>query len=66
MMQAIDGHMNGADHRDIAEVIFGQARVAAYPWRTSPLRDIVKALIKDGLVMIDGGYRTLLRRRHRP
>nr|WP_115063585.1 DUF2285 domain-containing protein [Agrobacterium tumefaciens] len=65
MLQATDGRMNGATYRDIAGVIFGVDRVASDPWKTSALRDATTALVKDGLAMIAGGYRTLLRHRRR-
>ncbi|GKX34094.1 MAG: hypothetical protein MnENMB40S_17120 [Rhizobiaceae bacterium MnEN-MB40S] len=66
MLRAVDGRMNDADYREIAEVIFGVERVATEPWKTSALRDAVLDLVKDGLAMIDGGYRKLLRHRRRP
>ncbi|MGV1954188.1 DUF2285 domain-containing protein [Agrobacterium sp. 22-214-1] len=65
MLQATDGRMNGATYRDIAGVIFGVDRVASEPWKTSALRDATTALVKDGLAMIAGGYRMLLRHRRR-
>lgn len=66
MLRAVDGRVNDADYREIAEVIFGIERVAAEPWKTSALRDAVLDLVKDGFAMIDGGYRKLLRHRRRP
>lgn len=65
MLRAVDGRMNHADYREIAEVIFGVERVAAEPWKTSALRDAVLDLVKDGFAMINGGYRKLLRHRRR-
>ncbi|MCE6075304.1 DUF2285 domain-containing protein [Agrobacterium vitis] len=65
MLQATDGRMNGATYRDIASIIFGVDRVASEHWKTSALRDATTALVKDGLAMIAGGYRTLLRHRRR-
>lgn len=65
MLRAVDGRVNDADYREIAEVIFGVERVAAEPWKTSALRDAVLDLVKDGFAMIDGGYRKLLRHRRR-
>jgi len=65
MLRAVDGRMNDADYREIAEVIFGVERVTAEPWKTSALRDAVNDLVKDGFAMIDGGYRKLLRHRRR-
>jgi hypothetical protein len=66
MLQAVDGRHEGASYREIAETIFGAARVADTPWKTSALRDATIDLVKDGLALIAGGYRSLLRRRRRP
>ena len=66
MLQATDGRMNGATYREIAGVIFGADRVASEHWKTSALRDATTALVKDGLAMIAGGYRVLLRHRRHP
>lgn len=66
MLQATDGRMSGATYRDIAGVIFGIDRVASEHWKTSALRDATTALVRDGLAMIAGGYRALLRHRRHP
>jgi hypothetical protein len=65
MLQAVDGHAEGASYREIAEAIFGATRVADASWKTSALRDVTIDLVKDGLALIAGGYRALLRRRRR-
>ncbi|WP_342640201.1 DUF2285 domain-containing protein [Rhodoligotrophos ferricapiens] len=65
MLQAVDGHHKGASYREIAEAIFGPERVADAPWKTSALRDATIDLVKDGLALIAGGYRSLLRKRRR-
>lgn len=65
MIQATDGKMNGATYREIANAIYGEARVANDPWKTSPLRDSVIGLVKGGAAMIAGGYLNLLRHRRR-
>jgi hypothetical protein len=65
MLQAVDGHTEGASYREIAEAIFGSARIADTSWKTSALRDVTIDLVKDGLALIAGGYRALLRRRRR-
>jgi hypothetical protein len=65
MLQAIDGRINAATYREIANAIYGASRVADMPWKTSPLRDSVIALVKDGIAMVGGGYRQLLRHRRR-
>ncbi len=63
MLQATDGHLNGASYRKIADVIYGVERIRAEHWKTSALRDSVISLVEDGLAMIAGGYRQLLRHR---
>ncbi|MCW0236752.1 MAG: DUF2285 domain-containing protein [Ferrovibrio sp.] len=65
MLQAGDGHRAGATYREIAIGLFGAARVAAAPWKTSSLRDTVIALVGDARRMIEGDYRKLLHRRRR-
>jgi hypothetical protein len=65
MLQAVDGHAEGATYREIAETLFGPARIAEASWKTSALRDVTIDLVKDGLALIGGGYRALLRRRRR-
>ncbi|MGB3832797.1 MAG: DUF2285 domain-containing protein [Mesorhizobium sp.] len=63
MLQATDGRMNGATIREIAIVLFGADRVAAEHWPTSTLRVTTSVLVRDGMAMIAGGYRALLRHR---
>jgi hypothetical protein len=65
MLQAVDGSMDGASYREIANVIYGAPRVAADSWKTSALRDSTIDLVKDGRAMIAGGYRKLLRHRRK-
>ena len=65
MLQAIDGHIDGASYRDIGKVLYGKSRIAADVWKTSALRDSTIGLVQDGRAMIDGGYRSLLRQRRR-
>lgn len=61
MFRAVDAHADGETYRTIAEGLFGPARLADEPWKTSPIRDITIRLVRDGLRMVDGGYRRLLR-----
>ena len=65
MLQAIDGHIDGASYRDIGKVLYGKSRIAADVWKTSALRDSTISLVRDCRAMIDGGYRSLLRQRRR-
>ncbi|AZI35853.1 hypothetical protein NT2_10_00120 [Caenibius tardaugens NBRC 16725] len=64
-LRAADGHMNGATYREIAIAFYGDVRVDADPWKTSPLRDAVIAFVEGGLALINGGYLQLLRHRRR-
>ncbi|TPM34706.1 DUF2285 domain-containing protein [Mesorhizobium sp. B2-3-4] len=66
MIQAADGHSNGASYRDIAIALYGFKRVAADPWKTSALRDAVIGLVEGATAMIGGGYLQILRHRRRP
>ena len=66
MIQALDGRINAATYREIANAIYGASRVADLPWKTSPLRDSAIALVRDSIEMVGGGYRQLLRHRRRP
>nr|WP_255564614.1 DUF2285 domain-containing protein [Mameliella sp. CS4] len=65
MLQAFDGRVAGASHREIAEVVFRLSRVSRDEWQSAPERFKVMALLRDARLMVDGGYRTLfgLRRR---
>lgn len=65
MLRAFDGRACRATYREIAEIMFGAFRVASDPWKTSPLRDATIRLVRDGIAMVNGGYRDLLRRRRR-
>lgn len=60
MLRAADGRQAGAAHREIANALYGIARVAAEPWKTSSLRDTTMRLVRDGKAMIEGGYLGLL------
>jgi hypothetical protein len=63
VLRALDGHGAGAAYRAVAESLFGLRRVAALPWKTCSLRDTTIRLVRDGVTLLRGGYRRLLRRR---
>lgn len=65
MLQAVDGHRAGASQREIARAIFRLKRIQRDDWQSAPERYATMDLIKDGLAMIAGGYRKLLRHRRR-
>nr|WP_082813828.1 MULTISPECIES: DUF2285 domain-containing protein [Bradyrhizobium] len=60
-LRALDGHMEGASYRVIAEVLFGPRRISEQAWKTHPLRSRIIRLLKVGLALMRGGYRALLR-----
>ena len=61
MIRAVDGSTNRASQREIAQAIFGQARVSRELWSASSLRYSTLRLLRDGRRMVDAGYRSLLR-----
>lgn len=66
MLRAVDARQHRASQREIAQVLFGVERIAEEQWQSSPLRDTVRDLLRDGTAMIAGGYLKLLRFRRRP
>ena len=60
MLRAWDARHCGAPYREIASGLFGAARVAASPWKTSSLRDATMRLVRDAQGMVTGGYQSLL------
>ena len=62
LLRALDGHLGGASYRQIAERLFGKARIAADPWKTSSLRDATIRLVRGGVALTRGGYRKLLKK----
>lgn len=59
-LRALDGCMDGASYRAIAEVLFGSRRVSERTWKTHDLRSLVIRLVKAGLALMRRGYRVLL------
>ncbi len=66
MMQAADGRAAGASYREIGIALHGERRVLGEPWKTSPLRAAVIALVRNASALIGGGYLGLLRHRRKP
>ncbi|PIO99669.1 hypothetical protein CJ014_09215 [Pleomorphomonas carboxyditropha] len=65
MLQAFDGARDGATQQEIAQVIFRIGSISRDEWQTSSARHAVMSLLRDARTMIAGGYRKLLRHRHR-
>ncbi len=64
-LRALDGRMDGASYRAIAEVLFGRKRIPERAWKTHELRSRTIRLVQAGLALMRGGYRALLRPPHR-
>lgn len=66
VLQALDGRLNGASHREIAEALLGRARVDA-DWSDprGHLRDHVRRAVSRGYALMNGGYRQFLSPRGR-
>jgi hypothetical protein len=60
-LRALDGHLDGASYRVIAEVLFGGKRIPERAWKTHELRSRTIRLVQAGLALMRGGYRALLR-----
>ena len=55
-LRALDGHLAGATYREIAEVLFGTARVpGGSSWKTHDLRRRTIRLVRMGLKLMRGG-----------
>jgi hypothetical protein len=62
-LRALDGHTGGNSYRAIAAVLFGKGRITERAWKTHDLRSRTIRLVQNGLSLVRGGYRTLLRAR---
>jgi hypothetical protein len=63
MVRALDGHLDRASYREIAEALFGTDRIEREVWKTSSLRDRTIRLVRNGVTLMRTGYRKLLRGR---
>ncbi|MDH2347738.1 DUF2285 domain-containing protein [Bradyrhizobium sp. SSUT77] len=61
VLRALDGRMDGASYRVIAEVLFGRKRIPERGWKTHELRSRTIRLVQAGWALMRGGYRALLR-----
>ena len=61
MIRALDGRLEGASYREIAQALYGADAVARYPWKTSSIRGQTIRLVADAVATMNGGYRKLLR-----
>jgi hypothetical protein len=62
ILQALDGKLLGASHRDIAVALYGAARVDKdWAGQNRQMRDKVRKTIARGLELMGGGYKQFLR-----
>jgi hypothetical protein len=59
-LRALDGRLDDASYREIAETLFGGDAVPERGWKTHELRDRTVRLVRYGFSMMQGGYRQLL------
>jgi hypothetical protein len=65
MLRAVDARESGAIYRSVAEHLFPQHKIDAASWVGNPIREITIRLARDGMKLVRGGYRTLLRQPRR-
>ncbi|WP_372090828.1 DUF2285 domain-containing protein [Tistrella mobilis] len=65
MLRAVDARETGATYRTIARFLFPQHENDATSWVGSAIRETTIRLARDGMKLVHGGYRALLRRPRR-
>jgi Uncharacterized conserved protein (DUF2285) len=60
-LRASDASTDGANYREIAEVLLPAQSISEWEWPTHELRDRIIRLVKTGFALVQGGYRALLR-----
>lgn len=65
LLQTFDARSCGASHRDIAAALFGRHRISGPDWHESSLRYATLRLVHDGVELVRGRYRDILRHRGR-
>jgi hypothetical protein len=64
-LRALDARVEGNSYREIAEGLFGPRRVPERAWKSDDLRNRTIRLVRDGIALMRGGYRALLRQARR-
>ncbi len=65
MLRVVDARHAGAIYRTIAEQLFPQHQIDTASWVGHPIRETTIRLARDGMKLVRGGYRALLRRPRR-
>lgn len=66
MIRAVDGRQRGHSYREIAESLFPSHHIVPRAWRGDALRETTIRLVRDGLGLVEQGYRRLMRKPRRP
>ena len=59
-LRALDGRLEGASYREIADALFDAGSITGHDWKGHDLRDRTIRLVRFGRDMMRGGYRRLL------
>lgn len=65
MLRAVDAHYEGETYRAIGEILFLGHQIDAQSWVGNSVRETTIRLVRDGVKLVEGGYRSLLRRPRR-
>ncbi|MGR9281414.1 DUF2285 domain-containing protein [Rhizobium johnstonii] len=62
MLRAVDARLEHATYRTIATVLFPTHQIDQRSWAGDALRETTIRLARDGMALVQGGYRDLLKR----
>ncbi|NTJ64924.1 DUF2285 domain-containing protein [Agrobacterium rhizogenes] len=62
MLRAVDARIERESYRTIATVLFPKHHIEAASWAGDALRETTIRLARDGMKLVHGGYRDLLKR----
>ncbi|OBQ62249.1 DUF2285 domain-containing protein [Mesorhizobium loti] len=62
MLRAVDARLEGESYRAIATALYPKHRIEASSWAGDALRETTIRLARDGMKLVQGGYRDLLKR----
>jgi hypothetical protein len=63
LLRTFDARSCGASYRDIAAALFGRHRISGPDWHESSHRYTIIRLVQDGVELVRGRYRDILRHR---
>lgn len=66
MLRAVDARIERESYRAIATVLFPEHHIEAASWAGDALRETTIRLARDGMKLVHGGYRGLLKRPRKP